>query len=371
MLTLADFVLDKFGGDSIDETRANLEATGPGSRDARGAGRRRQRARARPTARGRRREGRLRRRRLGRPMDLVLVGLPGSGKSVVGRRLAARHGARVHRPRRDASRPTAGRTIAELFEAEGEAGLPGRASARRSPTSASPTRRPSCGASSRPAAARSSTRANRWALYRGRRAVWLNGPPEVLAQRLRNSPNPRPLLQGRDPIGAIRELRSGPRAVLRPGASASTASPRSGRSWSGSTRFLARAGPNRGTPAAGRRHAASAGSGSASPSQPGRWPSDARRAPARAGRSSSRSPAPGRQPANRWPRSSPRPAWPSSGSCCRRGEAAKRLAVIEAAAGELARLRVERGEPLDRARRRRAGRCRRFPRGLLAAGRAR
>ena len=26
MLTLADFVLDKFGGDSIDETRANLEA---------------------------------------------------------------------------------------------------------------------------------------------------------------------------------------------------------------------------------------------------------------------------------------------------------------------------------------------------------
>ena len=47
---------------------------------------------------------------------------------------------------------------------------------------------------------------NRWALYRGRTTVWLDGRPEVLAQRLRRSPHVRPLVSGRDPIGTIRDL---------------------------------------------------------------------------------------------------------------------------------------------------------------------
>jgi 3-dehydroquinate synthetase len=47
---------------------------------------------------------------------------------------------------------------------------------------------------------------NRWALYRGRVPVWLDVRPEVLAQRLRRSPNVRPLIVGRDPMGAIRDL---------------------------------------------------------------------------------------------------------------------------------------------------------------------
>ncbi len=47
---------------------------------------------------------------------------------------------------------------------------------------------------------------NRWALYRDRTVVWLDGRPEVLAQRLRRSPNVRPLVTGRDPIGTIRDL---------------------------------------------------------------------------------------------------------------------------------------------------------------------
>ena len=47
---------------------------------------------------------------------------------------------------------------------------------------------------------------NRWALYRGRSAVWLDGRPEVLAQRLRRSPHVRPLVTGRDPIGTLRDL---------------------------------------------------------------------------------------------------------------------------------------------------------------------
>lgn len=137
-------------------------------------------------------------------MDLVLVGLPGSGKTAIGRRIAARHGARFIDL--DATvEGAAGLTIAQLFEGEGEAGFRSR-------------ERAAVAALGRPDPAPELRRviatgggtivdpANRWALYRGRRAVWLNGPPEVLAQRLRNSPHPRPLLQGRDPLGAIRKL---------------------------------------------------------------------------------------------------------------------------------------------------------------------
>ena len=47
---------------------------------------------------------------------------------------------------------------------------------------------------------------NRWSLYRGRIAVWLDVRPEVLGQRLRRSPNVRPLVQGGDPVGRIRQL---------------------------------------------------------------------------------------------------------------------------------------------------------------------
>src|ERR1019366_3023812 len=140
-------------------------------------------------------------------MDLVLVGLPGSGKSSVGRRIAARHGARF--VDLDATiEAAAGLTILQLFEAEGEAGFRAReraaVAALGQPDPAPELRRVIAtggGTVVDPA--------NRWALYRGRRAVWLNGPPEVLAQRLRNSPHPRPLLQGRDPVGAIRELAAG------------------------------------------------------------------------------------------------------------------------------------------------------------------
>ena len=47
---------------------------------------------------------------------------------------------------------------------------------------------------------------NRWRLYRGRTVIWLDGSPEALAERLRRSPHPRPLLAGPDPVGAIRTL---------------------------------------------------------------------------------------------------------------------------------------------------------------------
>ncbi len=47
---------------------------------------------------------------------------------------------------------------------------------------------------------------NRWTLYHGRLPVWLDVRPEVLGQRLRRSPNIRPLVQGGDPVGRIRQL---------------------------------------------------------------------------------------------------------------------------------------------------------------------
>jgi shikimate kinase len=53
-------------------------------------------------------------------MDVVLVGLPGSGKSVIGKRLAHRHGASfVDLDERIES--ATGRSIPEIFADDGEA----------------------------------------------------------------------------------------------------------------------------------------------------------------------------------------------------------------------------------------------------------
>src|SRR5215207_7357618 len=99
-------------------------------------------------------------------MDLVLVGLPGSGKSVVGKRLAQRHGAtfvdldeRIER--------ADGRSIPTIFDEDGEPAF--RAMERRAvldlgPADPAPEVRrviaTGGGAIVDPG--------NRWALYRGR-----------------------------------------------------------------------------------------------------------------------------------------------------------------------------------------------------------
>jgi shikimate kinase / 3-dehydroquinate synthase len=137
-------------------------------------------------------------------MDLVLVGLPGSGKSAVGRRVASRHGATFIDLDDTIERET-GRSIPELFASEGEAAF--RALEREAvaglgpPDPSAELRRvisPGGGAIVDPR--------NRWALYRGRLPVWLDVRTEVLAQRLRRSPNVRPLIQGGDPMSRIRHL---------------------------------------------------------------------------------------------------------------------------------------------------------------------
>src|SRR5258707_5100018 len=139
-----------------------------------------------------------------RPGAVVLVGLPGSGKSVIGRRLANRHAASfIDLDERIES--TTGRSIPEMFEEDGEGAF--RAAERQAIADLGPA---DPGSTIRRVIATGGGAVvdprNRWALYRGRATVWLDGRPEVLAQRLRRSPHVRPLISGRDPIGTIRDL---------------------------------------------------------------------------------------------------------------------------------------------------------------------
>ena len=137
-------------------------------------------------------------------MDVVLVGLPGSGKSVVGKRLAHRNAAGFI-DLDDRIEAAAGRSISEIFVGDGEAAF--RSLERAAIADLGPAdedghvRRVIATGGGAVVDPR-----NRWALYRGRTTVWLDGRPEVIAQRLRRSAHIRPLLTGHDPIGTIRDL---------------------------------------------------------------------------------------------------------------------------------------------------------------------
>ena len=137
-------------------------------------------------------------------MDLVLVGLPGSGKSAVGRRLAQRHGA-TFVDLDDVIERRVGRTVPAIFADEGEDAF--RRYEREAVLSLGPAdpdprlRRVIAtggGAAIDPR--------NRWLLYRGRFPVWLDASAEALGHRIGRSPNVRPLIAGRDPVVTIREL---------------------------------------------------------------------------------------------------------------------------------------------------------------------
>ncbi len=138
-------------------------------------------------------------------MDVVLVGLPGSGKTAVGRRLARRHEAEfvdldevIERDGRAA--------IPELFASEGEAGF--RARERAAIEALGPADPgPRIGRVVATGGGAVVDPRNRWRLYRGRLPIWLDVRTEVLAQRLRHSRTVRPLVASSpDTLGTLRRL---------------------------------------------------------------------------------------------------------------------------------------------------------------------
>ena len=128
-------------------------------------------------------------------MDLVLIGPPGSGKSAVGRLVAARQGV-PFLDLDDMIEAASGRPIPAIFEAEGEAGFRARERAAVHALGASAD-----GALARVVAVGGgciTDPRNRWDLFRGRRVMALWAPTDQLLRRLRGGPA-RPLLAGRDP----------------------------------------------------------------------------------------------------------------------------------------------------------------------------
>src|SRR5579884_2372028 len=130
---------------------------------------------------------------------VALVGLPGSGKSAVGAALARRLGWR-HLDTDAMVERRAGRSVAEIFAAEGEAGFRARehAALREALEGAEPLVL-SCGGglAAQPVAGS--------LLFRSAWVVWLDARDSVLLQRLGGAAG-RPLLRD-DPARALGELR--------------------------------------------------------------------------------------------------------------------------------------------------------------------
>ena len=138
------------------------------------------------------------RRRLGR-RAVVLVGMMGSGKSSVGRRLATRLGL----PFVDADteiETAAGMTIPEIFAERGEAEF--RDGERRVIGRILTTRAPLVLATGGGAFMNADTRAKIADLGV---SIWLKAEPEVLMRRVRKNTK-RPLLQTADPEATLRRM---------------------------------------------------------------------------------------------------------------------------------------------------------------------
>lgn len=276
-------------------------------------------------------------------MDVILVGLPGSGKSVVGKRLARRHEA-TFIDLDERIEHADGRPIPTIFAEDGEAAF--RAKERRAVAELGPAD-PDPGIRRVVATGGGAVvdPRNRWALYRGRVSVWLDSRPEVLAQRLRRSPHVRPLVTGRDPIGTIRDLAAN-RQRFYEAADVHLAGVAEVSAVVGALEAhlvqahgevrpttLLRAHTSIGRITIGAGLAATAVDGALRRgearravlvSEPGAW------ATVGAGLAADLEAS----------------GWPVVSVMLPEGEAAKRLGVIESAAGELARQRVERSEPI-------------------------
>lgn len=272
-------------------------------------------------------------------MDVVLVGLPGSGKSEVGRRLAARLGGSFVDTDREVER-TAGQSIEAIFRSGGEARF------RVLERAAIEHLGPGDGAAGRVIATGAGAVVdprNRWRLYDGRRAFWLDAPGARLAERLERSPTVRPLLAEGDLAPGLERLRGARErfyaaaeridASGSPGVAVEVIEDRLRSVHAADGVTLLRANLASGRVVLGVGIAAA------------EIDAELRRAGARRAVVVTE---PGARVAvgRGLEAALADRGWPVEVVELPQGEAAKRLSIIEVAAGELARLRVERDEPI-------------------------